>query len=329
MTTENKGLLTRLRYFPASFFGMIMGMTGFCLVLFKTEAVFNWNTATINVSYGLLIAVIVLFSVMLGAYIYKVVRYQQDFIDESRHPIKMNFLPAIAISLLLLSIAFWELEEVKTSYNLWILGATLQLFLTLWVMYNWIYHDFFKIEHSNPSWFIPIVGNIIVPIMGVHHVPTDISWFFFAIGIVFWLVLKPVLFYRLIFHAPMPEKLVPTLFIFIAPPAVGFIAYMALTQGQIDGFGKVLYFFGLFFALFLLFSINKFRGLNFALSWWAYTFPIAALSLSSYLMAHVTQTFFYNWIGLGAMLVLAFLIIWFFIKTVKAVKNHKICTPEH
>ncbi|MEA3404476.1 MAG: SLAC1 anion channel family protein [Pseudomonadota bacterium] len=318
--------LTKLQYFPASFFGMIMGMTGLTIALLKAESVFGWS---IQPGQYLLALVVALFTVMLLAYGYKVVRFKAHFNEEARHPIKMNFLPAIAISLLLLSIAFWNIEEVKTSFNLWILGASLQLILTLWVLYNWIHHDFFKIEHSNPAWFIPIVGNIIVPIAGVHHVPTDISWFFFAIGIVFWPILKAVLFYRLIFHAPMPEKLIPTLFIFIAPPAVGFISYMALMHGQIDAFGKILYFFALFFTLFLLFSINKFRGLNFALSWWAYTFPLAAMSIASYVMAHVSGSGVYNWIGLAIMAVLIIMILWFFFKTFKAVVNHKICTAEH
>ncbi|MBN2865548.1 MAG: SLAC1 anion channel family protein [Thiotrichales bacterium] len=323
---NNTSLLERLQYFPASFFGMIMGMTGLCLAVLKTEALFGWS---LKPGYALLMFITALFMLLISAYLYKIIHFRSAFIEEARHPIKMNFLPAIAISLLLLSIAFWNIEEVKTSFNLWILGASLQLILTLWVLYNWTYHDFFKIEHSNPSWFIPIVGNIVVPIAGVNHVPTDISWFFFAIGIVFWIILKPVLFYRLIFHAPMPEKLIPTLFIFMAPPAVGFIAYVALTQGQIDSFARILYFFGLFFAVFLLFSINKFRGLNFALSWWAYTFPIAAFSLSSFLMAQVSQTPAYNWLGLISMLALAFLIVSLSVKTFVAVKNKKICTAEH
>jgi len=323
---NNAPFLQRLQYFPASFFGMIMGMSGLCLALLKSETLLGWS---LKPGYAFLMFITTLFTVLLAAYIYKIIRFRSAFIEEARHPIKMNFLPAIAISLLLLSIAFWDIEEVKTSFNLWILGASLQLILTLWVLYNWVYHDFFKIEHSNPSWFIPIVGNIVVPIAGVNHVPTDISWFFFATGIVFWIILKPVLFYRLIFHAPMPEKLIPTLFIFIAPPAVGFIAYIALMQGQLDSFGRILYFFGLFFALFLLFSINKFRGLNFALSWWAYTFPIAALSLSSFLMAKVSKSDAYNWIGLFAMGVLAVLIVWFFFKTLQAVKHNAICTADH
>lgn len=317
---------SKLQYFPASFFGMIMGMTGLCIALLKTESMLD---LAFKPGEYLLFFVVLLFSVLLVSYLYKMVRFKQAFWEEMRHPVKMNFMPAIAISLLLLSIAFWQIEAVKVSFNLWLLGAALQLVLTLWVLYNWIHHDFFKIEHSNPAWFIPIVGNIVVPIAGVHHVPADINWFFFAIGIVFWPILKSVLLYRLIFHPPMPERLLPTLFIFIAPPAVGFISYVALSGGQLDGFAKVLYFFALFFTLFLVFSINKFRNLNFALSWWAYTFPLAAMSIASLTMAQIANSQAYQLIGWLVMAALTVMIVYFFYKTVMAAKQNKICSPDH
>lgn len=324
---ENSGSkLARLQYFPASFFGMIMGMTGLSIALIKSEKAFGWDQWP---SQTLLTLVVALFALLLLTYLYKIIKFKAAFIEEMRHPIKMNFLPAISISMLLLSIAFWQFGEVKTSFNLWVMGASLQLILTLWVLYNWIYHDFFKIEHSNPAWFIPIVGNIIVPIAGVEHVPADINWFFFAIGIVFWPILKAVLFYRLIFHSPMPERLMPTLFIFIAPPAVGFISYVALNHGQVDHFAKTLYFFALFFTLFLLFSINRFRRLQFALSWWAYTFPLAAMSIASFSMAQAAHSAVYNYIGLAVMAALCFMIALFFYKTAVAAAKGKICTADH
>lgn len=322
--TDSK--LAKLQYFPASFFGMIMGMTGLTIALAKSEKAFDWSMLP---SQTLLTVVVSLFAALVLAYLYKIVKFKTAFVEEARHPVKMNFLPAISISMLLLSIAFWQIGEVKTSFNLWIMGASLQLILTLWVLYNWIYHDFFKIEHSNPAWFIPIVGNIIVPIGGVEHVPADINWFFFAIGIVFWPILKAVLFYRLIFHSPMPERLMPTLFIFIAPPAVGFISYMALNQGQLDNFAKILYFFALFFTVFLLFSIGRFRRLQFALSWWAYTFPLAAMSIASFNMGHATHSGFYNYVGIAVMIALCFMIALFFYRTAVAASKGKICTADH
>ena len=91
------------------------------------------------------------------------------------------------------------------------------------------------------------MGNVLVPVAGVPLGYPEISWFFFCIGLVFWLILLTIIFCRVLFHHPIPDKLMPTLFILIAPPAVGFIAYLRLA-GELDSFARVLYFTGLFFT---------------------------------------------------------------------------------
>jgi len=50
----------------------------------------------------------------------------------------------------------------------------------------------------------------------------------FAVGFILWCVLFTVIMNRIIFHNPLPQKLLPTLFILIAPPAIGFISYTTL-----------------------------------------------------------------------------------------------------
>ncbi|MDZ7809277.1 MAG: hypothetical protein U5L11_02915 [Arhodomonas sp.] len=62
------------------------------------------------------------------------------------------------------------------------------------------------------------------------------SWFFFSVGLLFWIVLTdhrrlP----RMIFHQPLPARLMPTLSILVAPPAAGFLSYLRLTGGEPDG----------------------------------------------------------------------------------------------
>jgi tellurite resistance protein len=138
-------------------------------------------------------------------------------------------------------------------------------------------HD---IRHSNPAWFIPVVGNILVPLTGVPLGFVEISWFFFAIGIGFWVVLFTIVFYRIVFHDQMPAKFMPTLFILIAPPSIGFISYVGLIDG-IDPFARILYYFGLFLGLLVLTMTRQFLRVPFAVSWWAYTFPLDALTIAT------------------------------------------------
>ncbi|MFX4155809.1 C4-dicarboxylate ABC transporter, partial [Aliarcobacter butzleri] len=76
----------------------------------------------------------------------------------------------------------------------------------------------------NPAWFIPIVGNLIVPLAGVGIVDNTILYFYFSIGIFFWINLFAIILNRIIFHNQFAPKLKPTHFILIAPPAIGFIS---------------------------------------------------------------------------------------------------------
>lgn len=315
----------RLAYFPASFFGMIMGLTGLAIAFINLSSIYSEYVLVANIVFGY---AAILFIVLVALYLYKTVVHTQAVIEELKHPIKMNFVPTISISLLLLSIATYVLGYIQVSKWLWASGAILQIALTYWVLYNWIHHEHFKIEHSNPAWFIPIVGNIIVPIAGVHHSSLDINWFFFAVGIVFWLVIKAILLNRIIFHNTLPERLIPTLFIFIAPPAVGFISYLALNDGDLNQFAMVLYFFAVAITLLMIVSLNKFVKLNFALSWWAFTFPLDAMAIASYKMYQANPNTLYLVFGVVINVITLILILWFTYKTINAVLNKRICVDH-
>lgn len=318
--------LQNIAYFPASFFGMIMGLTGLSIAFIELSKIFASTATLMSVSLNF---TLFLFVILMMMYTFKIVKFPREVLAELKHPIKMNFVPAISISLLLLSIAFYALGYTELSKYTWMIGAALQLSLTYWVLYNWVHQDFFTPEHSNPAWFIPIVGNIVVPIVGVHHAPIELSWFFFSVGIIFWVVVKAILINRIIFHTPLQEKLIPTLFIFIAPPAVGFISYLALNNQEINQFAMVLFFFGLAMTLLMLVSAGKFMKLSFALSWWAFTFPLAAMSIASYKMAHHTSLDFYLYIAMAIHTFLFVIVLFFLIKTAKAVYLQQICNDKH
>ena len=149
----------------------------------------------------------------------------------------------------------------------------------------------------------------------------------FSIGIIFWPVLLTIIYYRLIFHPALPEKLIPTFFIFIAPPAVGFLSYLQL-NGDVDNFARVLYFSALFFTLLVFSQFRQFSKLQFFLSWWAYSFPLAAVSIATLVMYQKTQNIVFSVLGMGLFIILTLFIIMLIIKTIKAVLHKKICLPE-
>lgn len=314
---------SRIQFFPISFFSIVMGLAGFAIAVQRAEEVLGLPAGAGQVLAMLAAGVFLMISVAYGA---KVMRFRAEVVKELNHPIKLSFFPAISISLVLLSVAF-RVTHPDLSFALFVLGAPLQLGFTLFVMSRWISHTHFEIQHSNPSWFIPVVGNILVPIAGMAHGLSEISWFFFSIGVVFWLVLLTIVMNRVIFHHPLPEKLLPTFFILIAPPAVGFISYVKLTGG-LDGFARVLFYTALFTVLLLGALQKKFRGIKFFLSWWAYSFPTAAITIASMLMFHQTGVVFFGWLSWLMLALLSGIILLLLIKTGAAMARGEICVDD-
>ncbi len=314
---------SRLEHFPISWFATVMGLSGAAMAWRKAAHVLDVPHA---VGDALAAVTAITFCVIAMVYLVKSLRYPQAVVDEFRHPVRLSFFPTISISLILLSII--SLEPMPAlSLILWGLGATLQLGLTLYVMSAWIHHETFQIQHTNPAWFIPIVGNVLVPIAGVHHAPAEVSWFFFSNGMFFWLALFAIIFNRMIFHGMLPKRLLPTLFILIAPPAVAFIAYHHLS-GDMDVFARTLFYVALFIALLLAVQVRVFLNLEFFLSWWACSFPFAALTVATLILYQTTAFDFFRVLAWALLVLVSFLIVGLVIKTGIAVKDRRICVPE-
>jgi tellurite resistance protein len=299
-------------------------MSGFTIAWNRAEHIFDTGICLSSVLLGI---TTILFVALTLIYAAKAFKYPQEVMGEIRHPVKLAFVPTFSIGLLLLSIAYLNIAPTL-SFWMWTVGTVLHLTITLYVLSSWIHHTKYEIAHLNPAWFIPVVGNILVPVAGVHHASIEISWFFFSLGLFFWPILTAIIFYRLIFHASLPERFMPTLFIFIAPPAVGFISWYNLT-GEVDAFGRVLYFVGLVFTLLLVAQFNYFVRLKFFLSWWAYSFPIAAITIATLIMAKTTGLVFYSWLAAGLLGALTLLVAMLLVRTALAVARREICVEGH
>jgi len=314
---------SRLKFFPVSFFAIIMGLAGLTLAWRKAAELLG---TTGVLSHALGIFTLLLFALLLGVYVLKVVRYPQVAQGELEHPVMSAFVPTISISLLLLALCMLPLWRGLAAW-LWGIGAALHLILTLHIVRSWMARDHFQLGHINPAWFIPAVGNVVAPLAGVPLGHEELSWFFFAVGISFWVILLVIVFYRILFHDPLPPMLLPTLFILIAPPAVGFLAYENLTDGSIDAFARILYYLALFFTLLLVIELPRFLKLPFFLSWWAYSFPSAAMTTATFVMAGKVGGSFFHWLALIMLAGLTLLILWLAYNTLLAARAGRICQP--
>lgn len=318
-STETPPAHGRLEHFPVAFFSAVMGLMGTSLAV---EAAGFATAAHIIAAFAALV-----FATQAVLYGLKAIRHPGAVSAEWNHPIKLAFFPAISISLLLGAIALRDTMP-DLAWGIWVTGALGQAILTLAIVTSWISHRGFGVGQMSPAWFIPAVGNVIAPIAGVSLGFVEASWYFFSLGLMFWIVLLTLVFNRLVFHDPLPGKLRPTLTILVAPPAVAFLAWLQLNGGVLDAPARILYNLGLFFTALVLIHARGLLRLPFALSFWALSFPIAAMTIASFRYASLSGATVFDVIGWALLVLLAGIITGLVWRTGVAVARDEICQPE-
>lgn len=320
---EHAEAYSRLEHFPVTFYAIVMGIAGLSLAMQAFEQAVGIGALGSSLAYGAAVAIFVIVSVF---YTLKAIRYPGAVAAEWNHPVRLAFFPAISISLLLLATLTLP-RNPAIAEPLWLLGVVLQGGLTIAVISGWIGHRAFQTPHLSPAWFIPAVGNVIVPIAGVQMGYVEISWYFLSVGLIFWIVLLTLVMNRLIFHDPMTGRLQPTLVILIAPPAIGFLAWFHLTN-EIDAFARILMNGAYLFTALVAVQLPRIVKLPFALSFWALSFPFAAVTIASFLFAQHTGSMAHHVFGIILMAVLVAIIVALLARTVRAMRADEICRPE-
>jgi len=314
--------MERIKHFPIPFFAVVMGLSGLAIAYQKAHHLFGFP----KIVYELLMfSAAFAFIVIAILYLLKTFLFFDEVKADFFHPIRINFFAAISISLLLLSISFYFYYPL-VAMVFWAFGTLIHLFMTFYVVSFWIRHNF-EIVHTNPAWFIPIVGNVLVPVVGVDFLPKEVSLYFFSVGMFFWLVLGTIIFYRIVFHHQLPQKFIPTLFIFIAPPAVGFVAYMRI-YGAFDFTATVLLNMALFFTVLLLFMWRSFLGLKFFISWWAFTFPLDAVAIAFMTAYQISGSLFYAAFGCLFLAIATLVVGYVAVITIINIRKKEICIEE-
>ncbi len=311
-----------LACFPITFFTTVMGMGGLTLALRAAEKALALDSTISSIAF---VFTLIQFLAILVIYTFKALRHPGAVLVEWNHPEQIAFFPAISISLLLLSAAMLDVSQ-NAALAIWSVGAVLQAVLTLAVITDWISTRTFQRGHLSPAWFIPVVGNVIVTFAGVPLGFIEVSWFFLSVGLLFWLVLLTLVINRLIFHDPLSERLQPTLVILIAPPALGFLGWTLLT-GAVDPFARIMLNGAYLFALIVVLQLPRFLQLPFSLSFWALSFPAAALTTASFVYAELTGSAAHRLIGFALLAFLCTALVVLLTWTYIAIRKGELFRP--
>ncbi|MBU8545559.1 MULTISPECIES: SLAC1 anion channel family protein [Roseomonadaceae] len=262
-----------LAHLPLPLLVMPMGLGGVGLA---------WREASVSlgmpgfVGEVLLALTALVWLLVVGAQALRALRHPEAMWAEFRHPVRVAFAAAPTIGLLILSGAVHPYAP-GFGAALWCIAVPLHLVVAMGILRR-LLAGRGEVAMLAPPLLIPFVGNILAPVFGARMGFHDASWMIFGVGLLMWVAITPLLLYRLIAGPPLPLAMRPSVAIFLAPPAVGALAVIALT-GEAHSLSLTFTGVALLMAAALLSLAREFAWVPFSLSWWGFTFPTAAFAV--------------------------------------------------
>jgi tellurite resistance protein len=267
------------------------------------------------------------FVVLATASLWRVRRHPEAWAEDLRHPVRHVFVAALPIALILLVTAGVTAGlQGPVLAALWWAGAITQLSVTVWVVSRWWrgpQAGGLTWASLTPGLFIPAVGNVLVPLAGVPLGQPEWAAAQFGIGLLFWPVVLVLLLVRLAQQGLWPERLLPSTFIFIAPPAA--VGLAALRLGAPTLVGWALWGVALFSLLWVSPLLRRIADQPFGMAHWGMSFPMAALTA---LTLKLASTVGLGMLGIALLAITSLLIAALTLATLRGLHDGSLLVPE-
>jgi len=160
----------------------------------------------------------------------------------------------------------------QLAYIMWLIGISIHLILILWFTKKFVLS--FKIKQVFPSWFIVYVGIVVASVTAPAFSMQNVGQVSFWFGFVTYLILLPIVIYRVLKVKEMPEPTLPTLAIFAAPASLLLAGYM--NSFKVKNMTIVWFLVALSIIMYVAVIIKMFKllRLKFYPSYSAFTFPL-------------------------------------------------------
>ncbi len=318
--------MKQLAVLPVGLFSAVMGLSGLCLAWRLAHDLFG---APSWIGEGIGAIAVLAFLAIALAFLVKLARYPSRVSAEWNHPVIGPLFATLFISFLLLARVILPYAELLAEIT-WTIGAVTTACFTAISVYRWLDRKI-EIDHASPSWFVPVVGDLNIPSAGMFESHASVHEFYMlcvAVGLFFAIVLFTLIFARLVFRAPLPHALQPTLAILVAPFGVGFLGYTR-TIGGIDLLATLLFYLGVFMLIVLApLLIRQALKRPFYVSWWAIGFPFSALAASGMQYALTLRDRFSFWLGVAVLVSVTLAIAWVLAESVIRLARGDLLAPD-
>jgi len=262
---------------PASSFGIVLGMAGLSNCWRVAQLywpIYSWID---DVLFAL---TSVVWALLVVGFFYKWFAHKSLAIAEVEHPVQCCFIGLLPVSTLLVATWFFEWYPVVGT-SLIFLCAFGQLGFSV-TRFGGMLRGGRKSNDITPVMYLPSVAGNFVSAIALNAIGSEeLAKLFFGAGFFSWMALESVILQRLLSDDALLLTLRPTLGIQLAPPVVGGVAYLSVSNGQVDLFFYALMGYGILQLLFLTRLIVWFGESGFKPSLWAFSFGITALALAS------------------------------------------------
>ncbi|AET67191.1 tellurite resistance protein-like permease [Desulfosporosinus orientis DSM 765] len=307
-----------IKNFSPAWFAAVMG-TGIFAVTSKYYA-YYWLWLN-NAAVFLWIINIIFFLVLIVPWTLRWLIFYDHALKDLKDPVKGQFYATLPIACLVMAADFLLLGSdyigaslvMKIAQGLWIAGVVLSLGTAFIIPILNVLNKL-TIEDINPAWFMPPVSLIVVPTAGAKLIPywpqafqrsllilNYVSW---GSGFFLFMLIAVICIYRFFVAPPLPGSLIPTIWIYLGPIGAGTMSILNLGSVSAPFLGSmvtpVLNLFALLYWCFgfwwlitagviTIIYIHK-KNLPYALSWWAFTFPLGAYTGATYLISIIVQS---------------------------------------
>lgn len=276
-----------LKFLSFNWFAIVMSVAGLAVAWLR--AVPQLGELAGGVA---LVAAAVAALVFVALLVLSWIRWQvhgQALAADLAHPVRHAFIGAVPVSMLLLATAGVSILGTHAALAvLWWAGSLLQLAVTVWVMARWLRADReqgLNWQVLTPVLFIPVVGNVLAPLAGVPLGAGNWAAAQFGLGLLLWPVVLALLLVRVAQQGLWPERLLPTIFISITPPAL--IGSSVLQLGGPPALAWMCWGVALFFLLWSASVAKRMLATPFSIAFWSLGFPLTAFAaLSLRLVTH-------------------------------------------
>ena len=315
-----------LKYLFPGWYAIVMGLCGLALAFHRSVPLMGDMAGAVGLVIGALAGLV--FAVLAVATVLRGLRHPQAWAEDRKHPVRHTFVAALPIAVILLATVAVAagLRETWVAV-LWWVGALSQGYVTWWVLARWWKGNQpggLQWVSATPALLIPIVGNVLTPLAGVPLGYEAWSAAQFGLGLLFWPVVLVMLIVRIATQGLWPERLLPTSFILIAPPAVIGLSALQLGAPALVGWG--LWGVALFTLLWVAPLARRIAALPFGMPHWGMSFPLAAMAaLTLRLAPNVGPA---GMLGVAILALAALVIAALSLATVRGLRQGTLLVPE-